>query len=81
MDKKNIKKETEFVKYGLELQGLANNLDDNKRELPNHIISEDDLETAYKMYIPFLKSRLFDENKLWDDLGCEDLINYEKWLK
>lgn len=84
MDKNNQyfkKNETEFREYGLELEGLANNLDNNKSEKLNHIISEDELERAYKILMPFLQSRLLGENKVWDDLGCEDLINYEKWLE
>ena len=72
-----IKNNESFEKYSLELMALANNLDDNKRLSPKHIISYNKCES----YMPFLESRLKAENTVFDDMGDGDLINYEKWLK
>lgn len=76
-----IKKNESFEKYSLELMALANNLDDNKRLSPKHIISYNKCESLYSSYMPFLESRLKSENTVFDDMGDGDLINYEKWLK
>ena len=76
-----IKNNESFEKYSLELMALANNLDDNKRLSPKHIISYNKCENLYSSYMPFLESRLKSENTVFDDMGDGDLINYEKWLK
>lgn len=76
-----IKNNESFEKYSLELMALANNLDDNKRPSPKHIISYSKCESLYSSYMPFLESRLKSENAVFDDMGDGDLINYEKWLK
>ncbi len=76
-----IKNNESFEKYSLELMALANNLDDNKRLSPKHIISYNKCESLYSSYMPFLESRLKSENTVFDDMGDGDLINYEKWLK
>ncbi len=76
-----IKNNESFEKYSLELMALANNLDDNKRLSPKHIISYNKCESLYSSYMPFLESRLKSENAVFDDMGDGDLINYEKWLK
>lgn len=76
-----IKNNESFEKYSLELMALANNLDDNKRLSPKHIISYNKCESLYSSYMPFLESRLKAENTVFDDMGDGDLINYEKWLK
>ncbi len=76
-----IKNRESFEKYSLELMALANNLDDNKRLSPKHIISYNKCESLYSSYMPFLESRLKSENAVFDDMGDGDLINYEKWLK
>lgn len=76
-----IKNNESFEKYSLELMALANNLDDNKRLSPMHIISYNKCESLYSSYMPFLESRLKSENTVFDDMGDGDLINYEKWLK
>lgn len=76
-----IKNRESFEKYSLELMALANNLDDNKRLSPKHIISYNKCESLYSSYMPFLESRLKSENTVFDDMGDGDLINYEKWLK
>lgn len=76
-----IKNNESFEKYSLELMALANNLDDNKRLSPKHIICYNKCESLYSSYMPFLESRLKSENAVFDDMGDGDLINYEKWLK
>lgn len=76
-----IKNNESFEKYSLELMALANNLDDNKRLSPKHIISYNKCGSLYSSYMPFLESRLKSENTVFDDMGDGDLINYEKWLK
>jgi len=71
----------DLTKYGLELDVMVNNFKNNKRVTPKHIISESDLEKAYETYMPFFKSRILEENTLFDSMGDEDLRNYEKWLE
>lgn len=63
-----------FEKYRLELQEYANNLDDKRQDL-KHIINED-VKDVYE----YFKDTLLEENNIFDAMGENDLINYEKWL-
>lgn len=63
-----------FEKYRLELQKYANNLDDKRQDL-KHIINED-VKDVYE----YLQDTLLEENNIFDAMGENDLINYEKWL-
>ena len=64
--------------YRLELEKYANNLD-NKREDYSHIINEDFIFDKYMGAL--LSSVLLEENNIFDAMGDNDLINYEKWLE
>ncbi len=61
-------------KYCLELQEYANNLDDKRQDL-EHIINEDVEDVS-----EYLCDALLEENNIFDAMGENDLINYEKWL-
>lgn len=63
-----------FEKYRLELQEYANNLDDKRQDL-KHIINED-VKDVYE----YFKDTLLEENNIFDAMGENDLINYEKCL-
>ena len=64
--------------YRLELEKYANNLD-NKRQDYKHIINEDYVSDKYIMSL--LSGILLEENNIFDAMGDNDLINYEKWLE
>ena len=64
--------------YRLELEKYANNLD-NKRQDYSHIINEDYISNKYIMSL--LSGILLEENNVFDAMGDNDLINYEKWLE
>ena len=64
--------------YRLELEKYANNLD-NKRQDYSHIINED--YVFNKNISTLLDSILLNENNIFDAMGDNDLINYEKWLE
>ena len=67
-----------FEEYRLELEKYANNLD-NKRQDYSHNINE---EYASDKYISMmLRGVLLEENNIFDAMGDNDLINYEKWLE
>ena len=64
--------------YRLELEKYANNLD-NKRQDYLHIMNED---VVFEKYITgLIGDILFDENNIFDAMGDNDLVNYEKWLE
>ena len=67
-----------FEDYRLELEKYANNLD-NKRQDYSHIINEDYISNKYIMSL--LSGILLEENNVFDAMGDNDLINYEKWLE
>lgn len=75
-----MRKNNDIDIYGLELLSVVNNLD-NKRQGINHNITIDELEMAYKSFMPLLSELLSSENAIYDEMGDEDLNNYEKWLK
>ena len=64
--------------YRLELEKYANNLD-NKRQDYSHIINEDFVSD--KHIVTLLSSILLEENNIFDAMGDNDLVNYEKWLE
>lgn len=66
-----------FEKYCLELMEYANNLD-NKRQDYKHIITEDLCFDGELM--AHVGQILSTENEVFDAMGDNDLINYEKWL-
>lgn len=75
-----MKKDKNIDIYGLELSECVNNLN-NKRQDINHKIIIDELELAYKSFMPLLSELLSSENAIYDGMGDEDFKNYEKWLK
>lgn len=77
MDKKS---EADLKEYSMKLY-LAVNNSNNKRESFQHNINKGEMEKVYMEYMPLLRELLASENAIYDNLGEEDLINYEKWLE
>lgn len=66
-----------FEEYRLELEKYANNLD-NKSRVDNHTINEEYLYDQALSEV--VKCILMEENNIFDIMGENDLLNYEKWL-
>ena len=66
-----------FEEYRLKLEEYANNLD-NKSRINEHIMNEDLLYDNALSEV--MKCILMEENNVFDIMGENDLVNYEKWL-
>ncbi len=69
-----------FTKMCLEYKKMENNLLTHKRQHNLHTINKAELSKAYTSYLRFQTTVLKDVNAEYDDMGWEDLKNYEKWL-
>ena len=67
-----------FEEYRLELEKYANNLD-NKRQDYLHNINEDVISDRF--IAGLISDILLEENNIFDAMGDNDLLNYEKWLE
>ena len=67
-----------FEEYRLELEKYANNLD-NKRQDYLHNINEDVISDRF--IVGLISDILLEENNIFDAMGDNDLLNYEKWLE
>lgn len=66
--------------YRLEFQQYANNFD-NKGQDYSHTMSEGIDCECYKNMMALIGQILIDENRLYDDMGDDELKKYEKWLR
>ena len=66
-----------FEEYRLKLEEYANNLD-NKSRINEHTMNEDVLYDNALSEV--MKCILMEENNVFDIMGENDLVNYEKWL-